>query len=127
MSMLTVKFASMLLGALASPHDAAITKNHFDCSEFAGDSFAIYALSKGGGVPRSANDAFQSAKSLLTSLQSKKLIHRLVESRFGLEGERKVCAAFRDSRAAEVAWQDICGKFQGILLLNIVAESCERK
>jgi hypothetical protein len=49
---------------------------------------------------------------------------RIVETRIGLEGETRVCAATRDAAAAQGLLEEAQRAAQGAELFNVVAEPC---
>src|SRR5262249_5165289 len=62
---------------------------------FHGQSFSIYVLSRGSGVPEDASTAFNKVRTFLREQQtSLGESMRIREERIGLEGERKLCAEF---------------------------------
>jgi hypothetical protein len=86
---------------------------------------AVYALSRGKGVPEPANRVFTQANALFRELHAAKQVVRVhpVE-RLGIEGERRLCAEFVDEQAARAAHARLLEMAQGIELLNVVIEAC---
>jgi len=87
-------------------------------------SFAVYALSRGRGVPEPTRSAWQAVWTMLEDARREGKVTRLQQTRIGLEGEVRLCAEFSDpGRAREMlARAREVGK--GIELLNVVEEPC---
>jgi len=87
----------------------------------------VSALSRGKGVPEPAQRAFAQAERLFRELQAAKQVVRIhpVE-RLGLEGERRICAEFIDEKSANAAGARLLQMAEGVELLNIVVEPCQR-
>src|SRR5512147_401564 len=64
---------------------------------------AVYALSRGKGVPEPTRAALRRASNLLEDLRGQGRVLRLEETRIGLEGETRVCAEFADPETAREA------------------------
>lgn len=92
----------------------------------AGRELAVYALSRGKGVPDEARAALAAARDLFTKLQASGQVLRVVEQRMGLEGERRLCAVFVDANAAAAAREQLLAQSGGADLFNIVLETCDR-
>lgn len=87
---------------------------------------AVYALSRGKGVPDEARAALTAARELFTKLRDSGQVLRIVEERMGIEGERRICAEFVDAKAAAAAREQLISLSQGADLFNIVMEPCDR-
>jgi len=85
---------------------------------------AVYALSRGQGVPAAASGAYDEIKARLQSLQGSGVVVGLSEQRIGLEGERRLCAVFAQPQAARAEYQRLA-HYQSVDLLNVVLESCD--
>ena len=87
-------------------------------------SFAVYALSRGRGVPEPTRSAWQTVWTMLEDARREGKVTRLRQTRIGLEGEVRLCAEFSDpGRAREMlARAREIGK--GVELLNVVEEPC---
>ena len=117
----------LLFGILATPHlGCAQTPPPADPGAGAGHELAVYALSRGKGVPDEARAALSAARDLFTKLQASGQVLRVVEQRMGFEGERRVCAVFVDAKAAAAARDQLLAQSGGADLFNIVLESCDR-
>jgi hypothetical protein len=71
-------------------------------------NFAVYALSRGGGVPQEARD----------------VLRRVETTRIGLEGESRFCATYEDPVVAAATYRRAAEIAEGVDLLNLVAEPC---
>ena len=87
-------------------------------------SLAIYALSRGTGVPERAKAALAEARSMLEALQGSGADLRISQERIGLEGETRLCARFADPQQAEAAFERLSQIVQGVDLVNLVREPC---
>jgi hypothetical protein len=86
---------------------------------------AVYALSRGKGVPEPAAGAFSQAQALFRELQASKQIVRVHPiERLGIEGERRLCAEFANEEAARAAHARLLEVSKGIELFNVVIEPC---
>ena len=85
---------------------------------------AVYALSRGKGVPPATREAFGKARELLEQLAREKRAVRVETSRIGLEGETRVCAEFEDARTARETIERLRGLARDVELLNVVEEPC---
>jgi hypothetical protein len=87
-------------------------------------SFAVYALSRGRGVPEPTRQAWQAVWTMLQEAQRQGAVVRLRQTHIGLEGEVRLCAEFADPgrmRAMLARARDIA---RGVELLNVVEEPC---
>jgi hypothetical protein len=94
---------------------------------FPDNSFALYALSRGTGVPEPARQAMQRVRSLLEEAQQRGDVRHLVQTRIGLEGETRLCATFATSDAARAAWAQARRFVEGIDLVNLIIEPCDKQ
>lgn len=90
-------------------------------------SFAVYALSRGRGVPEPTRSAWQAVWTMLEDARRHGTVTHLQQTRLGLEGEVRLCAEFSDPARA----RELLGRAreigQGVELLNIVEEPCSRQ
>lgn len=89
-------------------------------------SIAMYALSRGKGVPEGSREALRKFRRLLREAEKSGEIVQLTEQRIGLEGETKICAEFVSPDFAEKAWLTIQKMVGDQDLLNIRAERCQK-
>ena len=87
-------------------------------------SFAIYALSRGKGVPAPARQALLEVREAISALRAKGIVVQTTEVRIGLEGETRLCATFSDHASAVDAWRAIRPIVDGVELINLEAEAC---
>src|SRR4029450_11259547 len=64
-------------------------------------SFAVYALSRGQGVPAPTRSAWQTVWTMLEDARREGKVARLQQTRLGLEGEVRLCAEFGDRGQAQ--------------------------
>jgi hypothetical protein len=88
-------------------------------------SFAIYALSRGKGVPGSARAVLARAETLLEGLREQGADITFTKKRVGLEGETRLCATFTDQGLAEETLERIRELTAGADLINLVVEPCD--
>jgi hypothetical protein len=89
-------------------------------------SVAVYALSRGKGVPDVTQTALGSVRDLLQSLRRTGDVTRIEDTRIGLEGETRLCAEFKDADAARAAIERIRKIATGVELLNVSEEPCDK-
>ncbi|MGH6915300.1 MAG: hypothetical protein ACREH3_16555, partial [Geminicoccales bacterium] len=87
-------------------------------------SFAIYALSRGQGVPDKARAALAEAKAALEKLREQGAEMTLTEERIGLEGETRLCATFDDPDLAGRILQRVRQIILDVDLVNLADEPC---
>ena len=86
----------------------------------------LYALSRGKGVPDVTRKTYQAAREQLKRAQADGLLSRFEESRIGLEGETRLCVEFADAQEAEKLIQRLRAMVDGVDLLNLIEEPCEK-
>ena len=92
--------------------------------ERAAQSFSVYALSRGSGVPPVAREAQQKVQELVESDRSRGVDVNVQATRIGLEGERKLCVTYADAQEATRALERVRAMVQGVDLVNVVVEPC---
>jgi hypothetical protein len=90
----------------------------------AAQSFSVYALSRGSGVPPAAREAQQKVQALVESDRSRGVDVNVQATRIGLEGERKLCVTYADAQEAARALEQVRAMVQGVDLVNVVVEPC---
>ena len=90
-------------------------------------SFAVYALSRGKGVPQEAWEVLQRVRGLVESDRKRGVGVKIERTPLGLEGETRLCAEYEDPRAAEKALARARDLAKGVDLLNVVVEPCRRR
>src|SRR2546422_3036032 len=78
----------------------ARTNDEERATRAASASFAVYALSRGRGVPEATRAAWQAVWTMLDEARRDGKVTRLEQTRLGLEGEVRLCAEFADPRVA---------------------------
>ncbi len=89
-------------------------------------SVAVYALSRGKGVPDLTQTALGSVRDLLQTLRRQGDVTRIEDTRIGLEGETRLCAEFKDADAARAAIERIRKIATGVELFNVSEEPCDK-
>lgn len=87
-------------------------------------SFAVYALSRGKGVPPAARAAFRKVQDLVEADRKRGVKVTITTTRIGIEGEMKLCADYKDSRAGTEAFRRASVIVKGVDLVNLKAEPC---
>jgi hypothetical protein len=87
-------------------------------------TFAVYALSRGSGVPPEATEAQQQAQKLVEADQKRGLNVRMETTRIGIEGERRLCVTYEDPKEGVRALGRVRAIVKGVALVNVVEESC---
>jgi hypothetical protein len=87
-------------------------------------SFAVYALSRGRGVPPEARAAQLEIQKLLEADRDLGLTVSVETTRIGLEGERRLCVTYKDNRDGARAFERARAIVKGVALVNLVAEPC---
>jgi hypothetical protein len=89
--------------------------------------FALYALSRGRGVPEPTRAALKKAHALLEGARQRGEVLALKETRIGLEGETRLCVEAKDAAAARKLMKDVRAIGTDVDLFNVVEESCSKK
>jgi hypothetical protein len=90
-------------------------------------SFAVYALSRGAGVPKPTREALDRIRGLLDESTRESGATDPSETRIGLEGEVRLCVEFDDRAAGERALAEVRRMAEGVELMNVVVEPCPLK
>ena len=104
--------------------NAYVDNQPIDRTSFQGNSFSVYILSRGKGVPEEARTAFNQVYQELVELKGHGKLSYLKKEMIGLEGERRICAEFRDSENARAMFTKIKKLAVEIDLFDVVPESC---
>jgi hypothetical protein len=86
--------------------------------------FAVYALSRGKGVPEKARGVLEQVRKLAEADQREGLEVTIQASRIGLEGETRLCVQYGDPEAASRALERVKVLAHGVDLVNVVVEPC---
>jgi hypothetical protein len=106
---------------------AASSKVTPDSMLFESRSFAVYALSRGRGVPEGARKTLTKFRNLLEKAKNAGEVVQVSEQRIGLEGETKICAEFRSPEFAKKALSEIHYIAGDQELIDIRTERCDKK
>ncbi|HSA81495.1 MAG TPA: hypothetical protein VLE23_11795 [Geminicoccaceae bacterium] len=90
-------------------------------------SFALYALSRGKGVPEGASAALAGTEQVIEDLQARGARITVTKERIGLEGETRLCATFTDASVAAEALERVRRLVAGVDLVNLAEEPCGAK
>jgi len=86
--------------------------------------FAVYALSRGKGVPPEARAALEKIERILESDRQQGVSVTVHKTRIGIEGESKLCAEYDDPHAGARAHERAQEIARGVDLLNLAIEPC---
>jgi hypothetical protein len=89
-----------------------------------GRSLALYALSRGRGVPERTKVILEQARLLLEDAKRDNTVVSLIQEPIGIEGESRLCAEFVDDVQAQKMYQRLSDLTKGAELLNLQSESC---
>jgi hypothetical protein len=118
-----------LLGAWTAAAGCATTPRPGDVVQaprVAAASFAVYALSRGRGVPDATRAAWQALWEMLEAARRDGAVAQLQQTRIGLEGEMRLCVEFSDARRAQEMLARAREMATRVELLNVVEEPCSR-
>ncbi|MGH8611795.1 MAG: hypothetical protein ACREYF_07065 [Gammaproteobacteria bacterium] len=88
-------------------------------------SFAVYALSRGHGVPEAAREVLRKVRAWLDQAKQAGSVVDIRQTRIGVEGETRMCAEFADSESAQAMLKRVRALAEGIELMNLVVEPCD--
>jgi hypothetical protein len=89
--------------------------------------FAIYALSRGRGVPEKTRGVLERARKLLDDAKKRGEVLELKEERIGLEGETRLCVRAKDIEVALELLKKVRAIARGVELFNIVEGPCSKR
>jgi hypothetical protein len=90
------------------------------------NTFAVYALSRGKGVPKEAREALGKVRALVEQDRTKGVAVTIETARIGLEGETRLCVEYEDGSAGAAAYERASSLVKGIELVNLVAGPCAK-
>ena len=96
-------------------------------AESAAREIAIYALSRGKGVPEPTRAAYGKARKLIDDSKRRGEVLKVTETRIGLEGEKRLCFEAKDVAAARTLLLELRVSAEGVELFNVVVEPCLKK
>jgi hypothetical protein len=117
----------LALAALSPSGEAAGAKDEMQAAETSTAEFAVYALSRGKGVPEPTRGVFRKARTLLEGAKRRGEVIRVKETRIGLEGETRLCVEARDVAAARALLRELRAIAENVELFNVVVEPCLKK
>ena len=92
----------------------------------AGTSVTVEALSKGQGVPPETKAALQKARDVFRQFADEGRAEVMPDQIIGLEGERRLCASFKDRDTTREALDRLHAIARGVPLLNVKEEPCPK-
>jgi hypothetical protein len=118
---------ALALTAMSGCGDSVEASGKPGASRATQSEFALYALSRGKGVPEPARDALEKANTLLEQAQQRGEVLKLTQTRIGLEGETKLCVEAKNAPASRKLQGEVRRIGKNVDLFNVVEESCSRK
>ena len=123
-----IVFLSVLsLAALSACSKMATAGGEPRASEKSTAEFALYALSRGKGVPDATRSVLQKAQALLKDARQRGEVLELTETRIGLEGETRVCVKAKDAAQARNLVRAVRTIAKDVELFNVVEEPCLKR
>jgi len=116
-----------LAAVLSSCGETSKAKDEARAAQTSTAEFAVYALSRGKGVPEPTRGAFRKARTLLEGAKTRGEVKWLKETRIGLEGETRLCVEAKDVAAARALLRELRAIAENVELLNVVVEPCLKK
>jgi hypothetical protein len=120
-----VSLSVSVLAAVSACGDSARASGKTAATEK--PEFALYALSRGKGVPEPTRDALSRAQALIEQAQRRGEVLALRQTRIGLEGETRLCVEARDKASARRLLLEVRAIGRDVDLFNVVEESCSKK
>ncbi|MEQ1881000.1 MAG: hypothetical protein ABL878_08515 [Burkholderiales bacterium] len=118
---------TLVLGVQSPLINASGTKDKLPAAESAAREIAIYALSRGKGVPEPTRAAYGKARKLIDDSKRRGEVLKVTETRIGLEGEKRLCFEAKDVAAARTLLLELRVSAEGVELFNVVVEPCLKK
>ena len=114
----------LALATVSASGEAAGAKDEMRAAETSTAEFAVYALSRGKGVPEPTRRVFRKARTLLEGAKQRGEVIRVKETRIGLEGETRLCVEAKDIAAARALLRELRTIAENVELFNVVVEPC---
>ena len=114
----------LALATVSASGEAAGAKDEMRAAETSTAEFAVYALSRGKGVPEPTRGVFRKARTLLEGAKQRGEVIRVKETRIGLEGETRLCVEAKDIAAARALLRELRAIAENVELFNVVVEPC---
>lgn len=121
---LVLPLSILALVALSPSVGNSGEKDETRAAETSTPEFAVYALSRGKGVPEPTRGALRKAHTLLEGAKQSGKVIRLKEARIGLEGETRLCVEAKDVAAARALLRELRAIAENVELFNVVVEPC---
>ncbi len=121
---MVLRLGILALAALSASGDASGVKDEARAAEKSASEFAVYALSRGKGVPEPARGALRKARTLVEGAKQRGEVIRFKEARIGLEGETRLCVEAKDVAAARALLRELRAIAENVELFNVVVEPC---
>jgi len=90
-------------------------------------SFAVYALSRGKGIPERTRNIFNGIVGTLEQAKKDGKAMNIGQSRIGIEGETRLCVEFNDSQFGMTMAAQIQNSIQNVDLLSLKIEQCSTR
>ncbi len=94
---------------------------------FDGTAFAVFALSRGKGVPEAARDALREVGEVAEADTRRGVRVQTRRTRIGLEGETKLCVEYESAADARRAFEQAERIVKDVDLVNLVPGPCTGK
>ena len=78
-------------------------------------------------MPSEAREALEQVTNLVESDRKRGVKVTVQTTPIGIEGERRLCAEYEDPREGTRAWERAGAIVKGVDLVNLVAETCQKK
>ena len=117
--------AALLLIATASACAGDTVTDRPAAASFEARSFAVYALSRGKGVPPEAREALRRVDELVDGDRRRGIGVRTRRTRVGLEGETRLCVEYACAADARRALEQVEKIVEDVDLVNLVRGPCK--
>jgi hypothetical protein len=87
-------------------------------------AFAVYALSRGKGVPPAAREALKKVGEIVEADRRRGVRVETTRTRIGLEGETRLCIDYEKEADARRALEKIEKVVKDVDLVNVVSGAC---
>jgi hypothetical protein len=124
---IVLSLSILALAALSACGETSKAKDETRAAETSTAEFAVYALSRGKGVPEPTRGALRKAHTLLKGAKTRGEVKWLKETRIGLEGETRLCVEAKDVAAARALLRELRAIGEKVELFNVVVEPCLKK
>jgi hypothetical protein len=88
-------------------------------------SFAVYAVSRGKGVPEEASEALRRVVALAEEDQRRGVKVTVTKTRIGIEGEMRACLSYEEEQEGARACERARAIVKNVDLVNLAVERCE--